>query len=69
MDGVEGAVLTERQRYWLEQIKAYAALGKSVAAYEAEHGCDARALYGQRTGATQSVAKRVFILNDTAQTF
>jgi len=48
MDITEEMRLTERQRYWLEQIKACVASGKSVAAYAAEHGFDARALYGAK---------------------
>ena len=48
MGEAEGAVLTERQRYWLEQIRACEASGKSVAAYAAEHGVEARAMYGAK---------------------
>jgi hypothetical protein len=45
---VEELRLTDRQRYWLEQIKACVASGKSVAAFAAEHGFDARAMYGAK---------------------
>jgi len=38
MDEAEGAELTERQRYWLEQIKACEAAGMSTSAYAAEQG-------------------------------
>jgi len=38
--------LTERQRYWLQHIQACEASGKSIAAYSAEQGIDARAMYG-----------------------
>jgi len=40
--------LTDRQRYWLEQIKACVASGKSVAAFAAEHDLDARSMYGAK---------------------
>ena len=43
-----GQGLTDRQRYWLEQIKACEATGKSVAAYSAEHGIEARSMYGAK---------------------
>ena len=45
MGEAEAAALTERQRYWLEQIKACEASGKSVARDAAEHGIHARAMY------------------------
>ena len=38
--------LTGRQRYWLEHIQACEASGKSIAAYSAELGIAARAMYG-----------------------
>ena len=38
--------LTERQRFWLKHIQACEASGKSIAAYSAEHGIAARAMYG-----------------------
>ena len=44
MDKKEQA-LTERQRYWLEHIRACAASGKSVTAYAAEHGFHVGAMY------------------------
>lgn len=47
MEGIEQG-LTERQRYWLEQIRACEASGKSVAAYAAEHGFEAHAMYGAK---------------------
>ena len=40
--------LTDRQRYWLDQIQACESSGKSVAAYAAEHGIEARAMYGAK---------------------
>jgi len=45
MDNVAGTRLTERQRYWLEQVRACEASGKTVAEYAAEHGISAQALY------------------------
>ncbi len=38
--------LTDRQRYWLEHVQACKASGKSIAAYSAEQGIAARAMYG-----------------------
>ena len=38
--------LTERQRFWLKHIQACEASGKSIAAYSAEQGIVARAMYG-----------------------
>ena len=39
-------VLTERQHFWLKHIQACEASGKSIAAYSAEQGIAARAMYG-----------------------
>jgi len=44
MQGIVAA-LTERQRFWLEHIQACEASGKSIAAYAAEQGIAARAMY------------------------
>ena len=38
--------LTERQRFWLKHIQACEASGKSIAAYSAEQGIVAQAMYG-----------------------
>jgi len=38
--------LTERQRFWLKHVQACEASGKSIAAYSAEQGIAARAMYG-----------------------
>ena len=38
--------LTQRQRYWLEHIQACKQSGKTIAAYAAEQGFTARAMYG-----------------------
>ena len=40
-----GAELTERQRYWLEQIKACEASGMSATAYAAEQGFRVGGMY------------------------
>jgi len=45
MSEAERTALTERQRYWLEQIQACEALGKTIAEYAAEHGLTAQAMY------------------------
>ena len=45
MSNVAGTALTERQRYWLEQVRACEASGKTVAEYAAEQGISAQALY------------------------
>jgi len=41
----EAATLTERQRYWLEHVRACKESGKTVSEYAAEHDLDARAMY------------------------
>ena len=40
--------LTERQRFWLEHIRACEASGKSMAEYATEHGVKVRAMYSVR---------------------
>jgi hypothetical protein len=45
MSKVAGATLTERQRYWLEHVRACEASGKTVAEYASEQGFSAQALY------------------------
>jgi predicted transcriptional regulator len=37
--------LTDRQRYWLEQIQACKASGKTIAEYAKAQGLDAKAMY------------------------
>ena len=37
--------LTERQRHWLEHLRACDASGKGIAGYAAAHGLDAKAMY------------------------
>jgi hypothetical protein len=45
MSNAEGPTLTDRQQYWLEQVKACEASGKTVAGYAAEQGLSAQAMY------------------------
>jgi hypothetical protein len=45
MSEAAGATLTERQHYWLEQVRACEASGKTVAEYAAEQGFSAQAMY------------------------
>jgi hypothetical protein len=45
MSNKAGTVLTERQRYWLEQVRACEASGKTVGEYASEQGISAQALY------------------------
>ena len=45
MSEVAGATLTERQHYWLEQVRACQASGKTVAEYAVEQGFSAQAMY------------------------
>ena len=40
--------LTRRQQYWLEQLQACDAAGKTVADYAAEYGLSARAMYSAK---------------------
>ena len=48
--------LTEHQRHWLEHLRVCEASGKGIAAYAAEHGLDAKAMY---TGKKALVKKGV----------
>jgi hypothetical protein len=45
MNEAEGISLTERQRYWLEQIQACEASGKTIAEYAMDLGIEAKAMY------------------------
>ncbi|WJW74358.1 hypothetical protein QVG61_03025 [Thiohalobacter sp. IOR34] len=59
MDRVEENELTERQRYWLEQVRACEASGKTVAEYAAEQGFSASAMYaGKQTLIRKGVLPR-----------
>ena len=40
--------LTERQRYWLEHLRACEAAGKTMRGYASATGIDARSLYGAK---------------------
>ena len=43
------SALTDRQRYWLEQVQACEASGKSIAEYAAAQGIVAQALYAGKS--------------------
>ena len=45
MDDSQEISLTEKQRHWLEHLRACEASGKGIAAYAADQDLDARALY------------------------
>jgi len=45
MDDSSEISLTENQRHWLEHLRACETSGKGIAAYAADHGLDARAMY------------------------
>ncbi len=45
MDNSQEISLTEKQRHWLEHLQACKASGQGIAAYAADQGLDARALY------------------------
>ena len=45
MDDSPEISLTENQRHWLEHLRACETSGKGIAAYAADHGLDARAMY------------------------
>ena len=42
---IKEITLTERQRHWLEHLRACDASGKGIAGYAAAHGLDAKAMY------------------------
>jgi hypothetical protein len=60
MAQVNGVRLTAHQRTWLERIKACEAAGMTMSAYAAEHGFDARTMYG-----ANKVLKRKGVLPGT----
>jgi hypothetical protein len=45
MNKAEESSLTERQRYWLNHIRACEASGKSIADYAVEHEISAKTMY------------------------
>ena len=48
MNETAGPELTERQRYWLEQIKACESEGKSLSSYAADQGFHVGAIYAAK---------------------
>ncbi len=45
MDDSQEVSLTEKQRHWLEHLRACEASGQGIAAYAVAHGLEARAMY------------------------
>ena len=45
MDDLQESSLTEKQRHWLEHLRACDASGQGIAAYAAAQGLEARAMY------------------------
>ncbi|RDH80832.1 MAG: hypothetical protein DIZ77_09160 [endosymbiont of Seepiophila jonesi] len=60
MDDSQQIPLTDLQRHWLEHLQACAASGKGIAAYAAERGLDAKAMYA---GKKTLVKKGVDVVN------
>ncbi len=59
MDNSQEISLTEKQRHWLEHLQACEASSKGIAAYAAEHGLDAKAMYtGKKTLVKKGVLPR-----------
>ena len=55
----EDHTLSERQRYWLEQIRACEVSGKTIAEYALDQGIDAKAMYaGKKTLVKKGVLPR-----------
>ncbi len=48
MRDTKRATLTERERYWLEHVRACEASGKRITQYAADHGLGVRAMYGAK---------------------
>lgn len=44
------AELTERQRYWLEHVRACDRAGRSTVEYARTHGLESRAMYSKGLG-------------------
>ena len=60
MDDSQEISLTERQRRWLDHLRACEASGKGIAAYANEHGIDAKAMYaGKQVLAKKGVLPRI----------
>ena len=45
MDNTQEIFLTDHQRHWLEHLRDCEVSGKGIAAYAADHGLDAKAMY------------------------
>jgi len=45
---VDEQKLTERQRYWLDHLRACETAGKTMQAYASENGIDVRSFYGAK---------------------
>ena len=45
MDNAQESTLTERQRYWLNHIRACEASGKSIADYAVDHAINVKTMY------------------------
>ena len=45
MDNTQEIFLTDHQRHWLKHLRACEVSGKGIAAYAADHGLDAKAMY------------------------
>ena len=59
MDDSHNISLTKNQRHWLAHLQACEASGKGIAAYAAEHGLDAKAMYtGKKTLVKKGVLPR-----------
>ena len=59
MDDSHNITLTDTQRHWLEHLQACEASGNGIAAYAAEHGLDAKAMYtGKKTLVKKGVLPR-----------
>ena len=59
MDDSQENSLTEKQRHWLEHLRACEASGQGIAAYAAAHGLDARAMHtGKKTLVKKGVLPR-----------
>lgn len=56
----EEITLTERQRYWLEQVQACEVSGKTIAEYAKAQGLDAKAMYaGKKALVRKGVLPRI----------
>ena len=59
MDDSHNISLTDNQRHWLAHLQACETSGKGIAAYAAEHGLDAKAMYtGKKTLVKKGVLQR-----------